>query len=271
MSKTKKFFLITLSIFCVSLFAVVFFIEIKEHFLLKKLNIEQGEKRLKEEALYKACLNYNTVREIDENLAYVDVYSKDFEKQFDKLIFLVAQYDYCRYFQGASRASGFTFYIGEDEKRAALTHFDIYRSINGIFKSQNCNSLEVAEFSQSLRLAIPELKDVQQDKICSFLKNGGSDSEIREFCLGNEPCVIMTKNDQESFNRIDEVVSDPQARLSIKDSFNYIKALRSNDAEKCSALQAMLLRIPCQIYFIGEGIPYCDRIFNEINGLACIK
>ena len=226
----------------------------------------QKEKEMVSQAATRLCGQFPVIRTIDETKDYIEVYQKNIKKPIDKFSFLLEQYDFCRLWQGASQNEVFTQYLSEQERNSALTHFAIHEANNNIFKSASCDLPEVIQYSYRLKSLISDLRNVYAGKICHYLKNGGSDEELKTFCLGNRYCFIVFKNERELYK---EMPLDNKPEESREDGFKYKTALRTNNKKYCLEINDWFVRIACQIYFIDNNPNYCDKIFNALNQETC--
>lgn len=267
--KTKVILVVLAFIFGVS--AALFYF-----YLLPRVQTYRQVKEYQEKFLaadlQHLCQEFPVAKEIDSSKEYLEVTpykGKDnITNLINKLSFLIEQYDFCRLWQGAPKGMVLNRYVGDKEREAAFTHFDIYRSINGIFKSSDCLSQETKQHSLALQNFIPEIKSVRTDEICYFLKNGGSDEETKAFCGENNfSCFVVVKGDPGLYKKM---ILDKGLTQTLKEDFiKYIQALRGNQKQYCLAMEDMLLRVACQSYFINNDLEACDKIFNEVNALSC--
>lgn len=227
--------------------------------------MKQKEKEMILQAAARLCEQFPSARAIDETKDYIEIYQKNIKNPIDKFSFLLQQYDFCRLWQGASQAEVFTQYVSEKDKNWALVYFDAYETITKIFKSANCDSPEVIQGSYHLKSLVPEFKDVYAEKICHFLKNGGSDEELKSFCSGNRNCFIIFKNERELYKEMLLGGSEENR----EDIFKCISALRTNNKKYCPEIYDWLARTFCQAYFIEDNPNFCDKIFNELNQETC--
>jgi len=260
--KTKIIILISLLIFVAGIFFYFSLAKIKNYLIPT-----QKEEEIVSQAATSLCEQFPSAKAIDETKDYIEIYyQKDIKNPIDKFSFLLEQYDFCRLWQGASQNEVFTQYISENDKSVALLYFDVYETINKIFKSNNCDSPEVIQYGYHIKNLISTYKNVYAEEICYFFKNGGSDEELKTFCSGNRYCFIVLKNDQ---NLYKEMALDGRSEEDREDDFNYMTALRTNDKKYCLEINDWFERISCQIYFVEDNPNFCDKIFNALNQETC--
>lgn len=206
--------------------------------------------------------------------AYLPVYKSYVAKEFwlnplERFTFFMRQYDSCRFFQPGIDA-GKMFDLDNMETSEGnlrdefLKLYSVANSINGMFGAMSCDSPEAEKYAADLKGIARELANVDVKNICHFLRYGGSEDEIKNFCAGDNGCYILFKNDENSYLELDE---------GRRVFFDYIKSLRTGNKNYCPPTSDRAIRafphIACEFYFSRNRIGFCDLVYNGIKKDFC--
>jgi len=242
-------------------------IGLTSYFLPNYLKIRAEEERI----VSNICKDFfsDPVKELNPENEYIEPWygwNQFFLSPLNKLSFLTQQYDTCNLFLGKKDLKESFSLIDEESRENSIKLFNTLFAINKIFKT-NCDSSQNKDSINILKeIRSNEFEQVNKEKLCHFIKEGGTDQEIEDFCDSNKACILSIKADPNLIKN----------NIILKEIVQYVQALRSNNKNLCPNsiikryhYQESFPRIPCQVYFIKDNNQFCDKIYNEIKKEIC--
>jgi len=230
------------------------------------LKIKVEEKKI----ISNICKNSfdDSVKKIGLSNEYIEPwYSWDqfFLSPLNKFSFLIQQYDACNLFIGEADLEKSFSLIDAETRENSIKLFKVSSAINIIFET-DCNSSQNENAISVLReIRSNEFEQINEEELCHFIKEGGTDQEIESFCNNNRACILSIKADPDLIKN----------NIIFKYIAQHVQALRNNNKDLCpnSVIkryhQEVFPRISCQVYFIKNNSQFCDKIYNKIKKEFC--
>jgi hypothetical protein len=188
------------------------------------------------------------------------------DKKWVEFVAAKQQYDACQLTVGQQSKEQLFSYWDEESLLEMFKMFEVANSVFEIFKQSDCGAIALLSVKKLIDIT-PTLKDADSQKLCTVLKNSGSDQQIKEMCGDNNDCYLLLKGNMENFSQIEN-----KRWLAVA---YYLAALRENKEELCAKENeiypsyATVQKISCEYYFSQEDKNFCDQIYNDIKKKYC--